>query len=103
MSPPSTDQPTTVVVKFFAKPGSEAELRTMIGPAIPRLADLEGCRGGSLYYDIDEPQVFVLIEHWDSVAQHKAYIDRVEADGTMARMKPLLEKPPERRYLDSLE
>jgi quinol monooxygenase YgiN len=91
--------PTTIVVHFYAKPGHGAELRHFIMPAIPRLTELPGCRGGSLYHDIDTPDVCVLIEHWDSVEAHKAYIHKVETDGTMERMGPLLDRPPERRYL----
>ncbi len=94
-----TSQTTTVVVSFFAKPGFETDLWSMIVPAVAHLSDLVGCRGGSLYHDVDEPGRFVLIEHWDSVAEHKAYIDQIESDGTMERMNPMLERPPERRYL----
>jgi len=91
--------PTTIIVHFYAKPGKVDELRDFIMPAIPRLRELRGCRGGSLYNDIDEPDLFVLVEHWDSAEDHKAYIDTIEEDGTMERMRPLLAREPERRYL----
>jgi quinol monooxygenase YgiN len=94
--------PTTVVVHFHAKAGHGAELRDHIVPAIPKLSDLEGCFGGSLYYDIDSPDLIVLIEHWVSVEAHKAYIHRIETDGTMDALNPLLDRPPQRRYLSKL-
>ena len=90
---------TTVVVRFTARDGQVEALRRMIAPAIPRLAELPGCRGGSLYYDIDEPRVFVLIEHWESAEAHRAYLRRLDEDGTMERMLTLLASPPDRRYL----
>ena len=92
-------EPTTVIVHFYAKPGKEDALRQMIVPAIPRLSELRGCRGGSLFNDLEEPGLFVLVEHWDSPEDHKAYIAQIEADGTMDAMTPLLAKPPQRRYL----
>ena len=93
---------TTVVVHFHAKAGKGAELHALIGPAVPRLKDLDGCVGGSLYYDIDSPDLIVLIEHWESVEAHRAFIARIEADGTMDEINPLLESEPARRYLGPL-
>lgn len=90
---------TTVIVNFYAKEGKEDELGRFITPAIPRLGELDGCLGGSLYHDMDEPNLFVLVEHWESVEKHKAYIEQIENDGTMDEMNPLLEKPPQRRYM----
>lgn len=91
--------PTTVIVHFWAKPGFEKDLGTFIMPAIPRLTELSGCRGGSLYYDIDEPRLYVLVEHWESREAHQRYIAQIESDGTMDRMRPMLEKEPDRRYM----
>lgn len=90
---------TTVVVHFYAKPGQEDELRRHMLHAVPRLPELPGCHGGSIFYDVDAPSLFVLIEHWDSVDAHKAYIERLEDDGTMTTLEPLLDQPPRRRYL----
>ena len=90
---------TTVIVHFHAKQGKEDELRKFMMPAIPRLSELKGCEGGSLFHDIDEPGLYVLVEHWESVDAHKAYIEQIESDGTMDDMMPLLDRPPERRYL----
>ena len=95
----SHNPPTTVIVHFHAKADKVDELSKFILPAIPRLSGLPGCRGGSLYHDMDEPELFVLVEHWDSVERHQAYIEQIENDGTMERMRPLLAKAPERRYL----
>ena len=91
--------PTTVIVHFHAKPGKADALRQFILPAIPRLTELRGCRGGSLFNDLDDPLLFVLVEHWDSKEAHLAFIDQIESDGTMADMEPLLARPPARRYL----
>ena len=91
--------PTTVIVHFIAKSDKVDQLRDFIMPAIPRLRDLRGCLGGSLYHDIEEPELFVLVEHWQTAADHKAYIETIETDGTMAAMRPLLEREPVRRYL----
>jgi len=51
----------TVVVHFRAASGKESALRGVLGGAVPRLGDLDGCKGGSLYNDIDEPDLFVLV------------------------------------------
>ncbi|MCO4771028.1 MAG: antibiotic biosynthesis monooxygenase [Deltaproteobacteria bacterium] len=89
----------TIVVHFHAAEGKRSELRKLLGRAVPRLADLPGCRGGSLYNDIDEPLLFVLVEHWESRPSHEAYLHRIEEDGTMDGLRPLLASDPERRYL----
>ena len=92
---------TTIIVNFHAKPERVRDLRALLADAIPRLSELPGCRGGSLHHDVDEPELFVLIEHWDTADQHRAYLDRIEQDGTMKRLMPLLARPPERRYLSN--
>lgn len=95
------DAPTTVIVHFHAKPGKADALRQFILPAIPHLSELHGCRGGSVFNDLDDPELFVLVEHWDSREAHRAYVEKIESDGTMDDMMPLLAGPPERRYLGS--
>ena len=90
---------TTIIVHFYAKAGQGEALRDFVMPAIPRLHELEGCVGGSLYHDLDDPDTVVLIEHWDSAEAHRAYFERIERDGTMDRLRPLLAREPERRYL----
>ncbi len=94
-----TPKVVTVVVHFRAAAGRIDELRSRLGAAVPRLGDLDGCRGGSLYNDMDDADLFVLVEHWDSRAAHEAYLARLEADGTMDQLRPLLEGDPARRYL----
>jgi len=89
----------TVVVHFRAASGKESALRGVLGGAVPRLGDLDGCKGGSLYNDIDEPDLCVLVEHWDTRDDHAAYLASLEADGTMDSIRPLLAGEPERRYL----
>lgn len=89
----------TVIVHFRASEGNRAALRAVLGPAVPRLADLPGCTGGSLYNDIDDPELFVLVEHWESEAAHTAYLHRIEEEGTMDALRPLLVGDPKRRYL----
>lgn len=94
---------TTIVVRFTAHPDRVEDLRRAISPAIPRLSRLDGCAGGSLYYDMDEPNVFVIIEHWESPEAHKAYLAQIERDGTMDTLRALLAEPPKRRYLEAHE
>ena len=93
------DRPTTVIVHFHAKPGHGEELWSILLPAVPRLREIPGCMGGSLYHDIDSPNTIVLIEHWRSVEAHQRYVEQVEADGTMDTIRPLMSGSPERRYL----
>ena len=89
----------TVIVHFRAKEGNRSALRAALGPAVPHLKDLKGCTGGGLYNDIEDPELFVLVEHWESEDAHKAFLNRIEEDGTMDGLRPLLVGDPERRYL----
>ena len=91
--------PTTVIVHFRAREGKRQQLRNVLTPAIPRLTELDGCLGGSLYNEIGQPDLFVLIEHWESKQAHQRYISLIEGDGTMQRLSPLLAGPPTRKYL----
>jgi quinol monooxygenase YgiN len=91
--------PVTVVVHFRAKEGRSADLRRVISAAVPNLSGLRGCRGGTLHHDIDDDDLFVLVERWDTAADHKAYLQAIEDDGTMDALRPLLAGEPQRRYL----
>lgn len=96
-----SDLPVTIIVHFRAKAGQADALRTFLSPAILRLSKLPSCRGGSLYSDADDPDLLVLVEHWDSAQAHKSYLDDMESQGKMGELRELLAEAPQRRYLNA--
>lgn len=85
----------TVVARFTAKRGKEAELKEMLLQLVkPSRAD-EGCIGYDLHQAFEDPGVFLFYENWQSreLLDRHAASPHVQAFRTGS--KPLLAEPPE--------
>jgi quinol monooxygenase YgiN len=70
----------TLIVKLRAHPGSGAALRDLLDP-LPAENDIPGCLGWEVYSNKADPDEVLLLERWQTAADHKAHLDRAAASG----------------------
>jgi quinol monooxygenase YgiN len=90
-----------VVVNFQASNGNAERLLALlqVGRDFSRAA--EGCEAFDLFRRHDDPDKFMFMERWTSIAAHHANMaQNVVASGHLAKMLPLLVGPPDNGVLD---
>lgn len=68
---------------------------------LPATRAYDGCHRVDVYRSREEPARVVLIEEWQSVDQHQAYVAWRESSGVLELMGPLLQGDVETTYLES--
>ena len=86
MTAPAT--PIVNIVRVTANPGKEQQLRDVILSSAGRALASPGNRGFSLHVSNDDPAEFLIVEHWDSRAQHQEH----EHDPAMPQMMKAIEE-----------
>ena len=80
-----------------AKAGSSEELREFLISIMPGIKSSDGCETVHLYQSEDEPDEFMMIEVWDSVASHQASVKNIPAE-KLGEIRPLLATSPSGGY-----
>lgn len=70
----------TLIVKLHGAPGSGEVLRGLLDP-MPQENDIPGCLGWEVYSNKDNPDEILLLERWQTVADHKAHLERAAVSG----------------------
>jgi len=89
----------TRINEFRAAPEQTATLREFLRSVIDVIERAPGCQRCELLSDQEDAAHLVIIEHWDSVASHKAAATRIPPE-QLAQVRPLLAEPPKGRYFD---
>ncbi|MBT6441322.1 MAG: antibiotic biosynthesis monooxygenase [Alphaproteobacteria bacterium] len=90
----------TIILEVKAKPGTGDELQASMKTVLPDTRSYDGCISLNTYRDQDDPDVFVLVEHFESKAHYETYLAwRVET-GVFAQLGESLAEPPSIRYFD---
>lgn len=58
----------------------------------------EGCRGLTVHYDEQAPEKVLLVEQWESRADHEKYLAWRQETGVLDEIMAQLEGPPSIRY-----
>lgn len=88
-----------VLVEVVAKPGQRAQVLAALRRSQTRCAEWPGCRRFEIGISADDDRRFVLVELWDSIAQHKAEVAKVVSGKHFAAFRALLERDLSFRYL----
>jgi quinol monooxygenase YgiN len=95
--PANTD---TMVVKFRAKPGKNAEMKAFWLEMQKEVARSEP---GNVYYDLlvmaSDPEVYVIIERYKDTAAVAAHGQSEKAKAMFAKLRDLMEGAPEADYM----
>ncbi|MDE8349047.1 MAG: antibiotic biosynthesis monooxygenase [Acidocella sp.] len=60
----------TEIAEIIVKPGMEHEFQAGVATCQPVFARAVGCHGLELHHCIENPQHFILMVKWESVAHH---------------------------------
>ncbi len=65
--------PVTEVAQFFVAPGGEDSFVVDYHGVKDNIATFPGCRSMRLTRGVENPNTFILMVEWDSVAAHEAF------------------------------
>lgn len=87
--------------KMTARDGEADALRAALRHLAGQVRPLEGCERVELFVDPRDARTFVFIEHWRSMADHKAGGAALGKEA-FNPVSAVLESMPEGRYLDPI-
>jgi quinol monooxygenase YgiN len=82
----------TVLGKFKAKKGQEAELERALRKVTPLTHEESGCTHFSLHKSLSDPAEIITFERWTSKAAHDQHLSETFIKELIARMPNLIEK-----------
>ena len=80
----------TLLVRLHGKTGRGERLAAILQP-VAEDNDIAGCRGIEVFRNSVDGDDFLLLERWESIADHKAYIAEVEKAGGFREMEENVE------------
>ncbi|MDZ7939343.1 MAG: antibiotic biosynthesis monooxygenase [Rhodoferax sp.] len=83
-----------VIVTFEARPESTTPLSALLSQVRQQLPLVDGCKSVRVLIRRDAPQVFTLVEDWQSTAQHQKHLATVVASGAWDTIAALLAADP---------
>jgi quinol monooxygenase YgiN len=94
--PTGKDTPTALVVKFHVKPGQNAAFEKAFAEA---QAGVRANEPGNLYYDLyripQEPQTYVILEHYRDQAAVSAHGSSAHVQKLFAALRDVLDGAPD--------
>jgi quinol monooxygenase YgiN len=78
------------IVKLVAKPGLRVSLLEVIRPAVSATREQPACTSVELVCGIENEEVLLLVERWQSVHDHEDFINGVIATGGLDEVMDLL-------------
>ena len=90
----------TRINEFQAAIDKSDELHAYLLALIPYISASEGCISCEVLRSMDQVDVFVFIEKWESIAHHKKSIENFPKDD-MQKAMHLFGAPPKGRYYHS--
>lgn len=86
--------PVKVIVRFEARVEAQAAFAQLMAQVKMDLPQVPGCTGVRLFTGHEAPNVFVLLEDWQSAAQHQAHLAQVKASGAWEQIAAHLAAEP---------
>jgi len=87
----------TRIGEMQAKPETTKALGDFLLSIIPTIKSSPGCESVALYQSHDDPTKFIVIEVWDSIESHQAFIRNIPPE-MLVEIRPLLASSPSGSY-----
>ncbi len=91
-----------VTVTFHAQADQLAAFEQIMRSVKLQLPTIQGCLGVRVLRSAEQPQIFVLVEDWESNAQHAAHISNLIEGGDWAEIEAMLQAPPTSMVLQDI-
>ncbi len=92
-----------VTAEFVCNNGKRDELVELLSVMVPETRKKDGAIMIEICIDQDDPDRIVLLEKWNSRANHEAYVAYRKERGDIDKIMNLLATPPKFIWLDLLE
>jgi len=92
-----------VTLDLQAKPETIDDLTATLKAILPDTRAYKGCQSVIVTANQDNPLNLILIEKWDSRADHESYFAWRGEKGDLAKLGELLASPPATTYLETVE
>ncbi|MGY8998508.1 MAG: putative quinol monooxygenase [Rhodospirillales bacterium] len=92
-----------VTAEFVCRDGLGKELLSLLSEMIPETRKKEGAISIDMCTDQDNPDRIVLIERWNSRANHEAYVAYRKERGDIDTITTMLIAPPKFIWLDLVD
>ncbi len=87
-----------IIFSVAVKPESRDELMAYMKEILPDTRGFDGCQGVDVYTDMDNPNIVVLYEKWDSRGHYEKYHHWREETGVLDVLRSMFDGPPISRH-----
>lgn len=92
-----------IIVSGRTKSETQQLLQLKMKELFPETREYAGCQGVTMHVEQDDPQNFVLVEHWESKDHYEKYLGFRQETGVLDELVAMLEGPPTIRYFDQVD
>jgi quinol monooxygenase YgiN len=91
-----------LIVTFIAKTERRSAFVEMLKEVRTDLMQAPGCEAAKVFCNTTDPNVFTLMEMWESEARHRAHLDSIISSGAWDAMSNHLASAPSSGYYREL-
>ncbi len=89
-----------IILEVKVKSETKNDLEAFLKEILPDTRSYEGNQGLDVYFDIEEKDVMVLVEKWQSSEHYHKYHEWRVSTGTLDKFRTFLAGKPSRRFLE---
>ena len=92
-----------LIAEVKVKPETKEELKAFLKEISPDTRSFEGNLGLDVYFDVEETDVMVLVEKWESPEHYHKYHEWRVSTGAIDKLRTFLAGKPSRRFLEQAD
>lgn len=92
-----------VLLEAPVKAEEISNMKSYLAEIFPETREYDGCRAIDVYFNTEDEDSIVLVEHWDSRAHHEKYLHWRTESGVMDKIGGMLAGPPSMRYFERVD
>ena len=89
-----------LIAEVKVKADTKEELKAFLKDISPDTRRFDGNEGLDIYFDVEETDVMVLVEKWQSQEHYHKYHDWRVSTGVIDKLRTFLAGKPSRRFLE---
>ena len=89
-----------VLLEAPVKPEEVSNMKSYMAELLPESRKYDGCKGVDVYFNTEDKDKMVIVEHWNSRANHEKYLGWRTETGVMGKIGGMLAGPPSIRYFE---
>ncbi len=94
---------TLLIAEVKVKSDQIENMRSYMKEILPGTRSFEGNEGIDIYFDIEEKDVMVLVEKWETPDHYHKYHEWRVSTGVIDKLRSMLAGRPSRRFLEIVD